>query len=85
MLPLDVLVFGIMDLVVMSFVHVVHLVHQVLAIRHKLTHRIRHKVRVQAVRPVVTPLIWYKIKQSDLKIQRFLCSSLSASVSVKTF
>lgn len=40
MLPLDVLVFGIMNLIVMLFVHVVHLVYQVLAIRHKLTHRI---------------------------------------------
>ena len=27
MLPLDVLVFGIMDLIVMLFVHVVHLVY----------------------------------------------------------
>ena len=40
MLPLDVLVFGIMDLIVMLFVHVVHLVYQVLAIRHTPTHRI---------------------------------------------
>lgn len=40
MLPLDVLVFGIMDLVVVLFVHVVHLIHNVLSIRHKLAHRI---------------------------------------------
>lgn len=60
MLPFDVLVFGMMNLVVMLIVHMVHLVYQVLSIRHEFTHGIWHKVRVQAVRPVVTPLIWYK-------------------------
>ena len=44
MLSLDVLVLGIMDLVVMLFVHVVHLVHYIFSIRHKLTHRIGYKV-----------------------------------------
>lgn len=56
-LPLDVLMMGVVNLVVVLLVHVIHLVHYVLSIRHKLTHRICYKVRVQAVRPVVAPLV----------------------------
>ena len=40
MLPFDVLVFGMMNLVVMFFVHMIHLVYQVLSIRHEFTHGI---------------------------------------------
>lgn len=38
--PLNMLMFRVMNLAVMLFVHVVHLLHQVLSVRHKLTHRI---------------------------------------------
>jgi len=40
MLPFDVLVFGMMNLVVVLFVHMIHLVYQVLSIRHEFTHGI---------------------------------------------
>ena len=40
MLPLDVLVFGVVDLVVMLLVDMIHLLNYVLSVGHKFTHGI---------------------------------------------
>lgn len=40
MLPLYVFKFGVVNLAVMLFVHMIHLLYYVFSIGHKLTHRV---------------------------------------------